>query len=84
MSNLQTLKESTLHNTRLAKMENLPTNRHNSIGAGFFVGSGGALNTGGPGSVLIGFLIMGVMMFNVVYALGELAVMYPVSGGFYT
>lgn len=55
-----------------------------SIGAGFFVGSGGALNTGGPGSVLIGFLIMGVMMFNVVYALGELAVMYPVSGGFYT
>ncbi|RSL58979.1 Amino-acid permease inda1 [Fusarium duplospermum] len=55
-----------------------------SIGAGFFVGSGAALQTGGPGSVLIGFLIMGVMMFNVVYALGELAVMYPVSGGFYT
>merc|ERR1712000_74883 len=24
------------------------------------------------------------MMFNVVYALGELAVMYPVTGGFYT
>jgi amino acid transporter len=24
------------------------------------------------------------MMFNVVYALGELAVLYPVSGGFYT
>jgi len=34
--------------------------------------------------VLIDFLIMGVMMFNVVYALGEMAVMYPVSGGFYT
>ncbi|KAF4976525.1 hypothetical protein FZEAL_6817 [Fusarium zealandicum] len=55
-----------------------------SIGAGFFVGSGAALESGGPGSVLIGFIIMGVMMFNVVYALGELAVMYPVSGGFYT
>ncbi|KAH7251204.1 amino acid permease/ SLC12A domain-containing protein [Fusarium tricinctum] len=55
-----------------------------SIGAGFFVGSGGALQTGGPGSLTIGFLIMGVMIFNVVYALGELAVMYPVSGGFYT
>jgi amino acid transporter len=27
---------------------------------------------------------MGVMIFNVVYALGELAVMYPVAGGFYT
>ncbi|CAK7211455.1 Amino-acid permease inda1 [Sporothrix curviconia] len=55
-----------------------------SIGAGFFVGSGSALHTGGPGFLLIDFLIIGVMMFNVVYALGELAVMYPVSGGFYT
>lgn len=55
-----------------------------SIGAGFFVGSGAALSKGGPGSLLIDFLIIGIMMFNVVYALGELAVMYPVSGGFYT
>ena len=55
-----------------------------SIGAGFFVGSGGALNKGGPASLLIDFSLMGIMIFNVVYALGELAVMYPVSGGFYT
>jgi len=55
-----------------------------SIGAGFFVGSGGALNKGGPASVLIDFSLMGVMIFNVIYALGELAIMYPVSGGFYT
>lgn len=55
-----------------------------SIGAGFFVGSGGALTRGGPASLLICFLIAGVMVFNVVYSLGELAVMYPVSGGFYT
>ncbi|PLB39826.1 amino acid permease/ SLC12A domain-containing protein [Aspergillus candidus] len=55
-----------------------------SIGAGFFVSSGSALSTGGPASMLIDFVIIGVMMFNVVYALGELAVMYPVSGGFYT
>jgi amino acid transporter len=54
-----------------------------SIGAGFFVGSGGAFAKGGPGSVLIDFSIIGIMIFNVVYALGELAVMYPVSGGFY-
>ncbi|KAF4977141.1 hypothetical protein FZEAL_6284 [Fusarium zealandicum] len=54
-----------------------------SIGAGFFVGSGKAIYTGGPGSVLVDFLIIGVMIFNVVFALGELAVMYPVSGGFY-
>ncbi|KAM4059278.1 amino acid permease [Hirsutella rhossiliensis] len=55
-----------------------------SIGAGFFVGSGAALSKGGPGSVFIDFLIIGIMMFNVVYALGELSVLYPVSGGFYT
>jgi len=55
-----------------------------SIGAGFFVGSGSAFAKGGPGSVLIDFMIIGVMMFNTVFALGELAVMYPVSGGFYT
>ncbi|KAH8819255.1 amino acid permease/ SLC12A domain-containing protein [Xylogone sp. PMI_703] len=55
-----------------------------SIGAGFFVGSGSALNRGGPATLLIDFAIIGVMIFNVVYALGELAVMYPVSGGFYT
>ncbi|KFA67116.1 hypothetical protein S40285_03017 [Stachybotrys chlorohalonatus IBT 40285] len=55
-----------------------------SIGAGFFVGSGSALYRGGPASLLIDFSIMGIMIFNVVYALGELAVMYPVSGGFYT
>ncbi|KAM0428957.1 hypothetical protein ACHAPT_006760 [Fusarium lateritium] len=54
-----------------------------SIGAGFFVGSGKALYTGGPASLTIDFLIIGVMIFNVVFALGELAVMYPVSGGFY-
>ncbi|KAH8788145.1 amino-acid permease inda1 [Diaporthe sp. PMI_573] len=55
-----------------------------SIGAGFFVGSGGALEKGGPATLLLDFAIIGVMMFNVVYALGEMAVMYPVSGGFYT
>jgi amino acid transporter len=55
-----------------------------SIGAGFFVGSGSALTKGGPASLFICFSIAGIMIFNVVYALGELAVMYPVSGGFYT
>ncbi len=47
-----------------------------SIGAGLFVGSGGALATGGPAALLIDFAIIGIMMFMVVYALGELAVTY--------
>jgi amino acid transporter len=55
-----------------------------SIGAGLFVGSGSALATGGPAALLICFGIIGVMVFNVCFALGELAVMYPISGGFYT
>lgn len=55
-----------------------------SIGAGLFVGSGNALRTGGPASLLITFAIIGVMIFNVVYALGEMAFLLPVSGGFYT
>lgn len=32
-----------------------------SIGAGLFVGSGSALRTGGPGALLIGFGIMGIV-----------------------
>ena len=54
-----------------------------SIGAGLFVGTGGALNRGGPLALLLNYIIIGVMMFNVVMSLGELALMYPVSGGFY-
>ncbi|PNS15306.1 Cationic amino acid transporter 1 [Sphaceloma murrayae] len=55
-----------------------------SIGAGLFVGSGSSLRVGGPGALLIAFGIIGLMIFNVVYALGELAMMFPISGGFYT
>ncbi|KAK7454000.1 Amino-acid permease inda1 [Stygiomarasmius scandens] len=54
-----------------------------SIGTGLFVGSGSALGSGGPAGVLIAWLIIGVMMINVTQALGEMAILYPVSGGFY-
>lgn len=36
-----------------------------SIGAGLFVGSGSALRSGGPASLLIGFGIMGIVSFRV-------------------
>ncbi|EEB09433.1 general amino acid permease GAP1 [Schizosaccharomyces japonicus yFS275] len=55
-----------------------------AIGTGFFVGSGKSLRNGGPASLLIDYSIIGVMMFCTVYALGELAVAYPVRGSFYT
>lgn len=54
-----------------------------AVGTGLFVGTGGALASGGPGSVLLCFLVVGAMLFNVLYALGELSVMYPVVGGTY-
>ncbi|CUS10725.1 unnamed protein product [Tuber aestivum] len=53
-----------------------------SIGTGLFVGSGSALSTGGPASLLIAFLLIGAMLFCVVHALGEMAVLFPVAGSF--
>lgn len=38
----------------------------------------------GSAGLLICFGLIGIMMFNVVYALGELATVFPISGGFYT
>lgn len=54
-----------------------------SIGAGLFVGSGSALNSGGPASLVIDFIIIGFMLLLTVNALGELATLYPVAGAFY-
>ena len=53
-----------------------------SIGTGLFVGSGSALATGGPGSLIIAFVLIGIMLYCTVHALGEMAVLFPVSGSF--
>ncbi|KAF8453939.1 amino acid permease-domain-containing protein [Terfezia claveryi] len=53
-----------------------------SIGTGLFVGSGNALRTGGPAALLIAFALIGMMLYCVVHALGELAVVFPVAGSF--
>lgn len=55
-----------------------------SIGTGLFVSSGAALAIGGPGSLLIAYLLMGGMLFCTVQALGEMAVTFPVAGSFST
>ncbi|GJN81672.1 hypothetical protein PLIIFM63780_005207 [Purpureocillium lilacinum] len=54
-----------------------------AIGAGLFVGSGGALHKGGPASLVID-LIIGIMLLITNMALAEMAVLYPVNGAFYT
>lgn len=53
-----------------------------SIGTGLFVASGKALSQGGPASVLLAYMFIGVMLYCTVHALGELAVVFPVAGSF--
>jgi amino acid transporter len=53
-----------------------------AIGSGLFIGSGGSFTTGGPAAVIIGFLIIGIMIYLMMQALAELAVMYPINGAF--
>lgn len=53
-----------------------------SIGTGLFVGSGKALASGGPASLILGFGLIGMMLYCTVHALGEMAVLFPVAGSF--
>ncbi|PQE12732.1 amino acid permease protein [Rutstroemia sp. NJR-2017a BBW] len=53
-----------------------------SIGTGLFVASGKSLATGGPASLIICFTLIGLMLYCTVHALGEMAVLFPVSGSF--
>ena len=52
------------------------------IGPGLLVGSGGALASGGPASLLIGFGVVGLIAFSVMQSLGELTTLYPSGGAF--
>ncbi|KAJ8082699.1 Amino-acid permease inda1 [Marasmius tenuissimus] len=54
-----------------------------AIGTGLFVGSGSALRVGGPAGILLGWILIGMMMISVTQAIGEMSILYPVSGGFY-
>ncbi|KXL47271.1 hypothetical protein M433DRAFT_71069 [Acidomyces richmondensis BFW] len=54
-----------------------------AIGAGLFVGSGAALEAGGPASLVICYCIIGSMLLVTMQALAELGVMFPVNGAFF-
>ncbi|KZM24313.1 uncharacterized protein EKO05_0005631 [Ascochyta rabiei] len=53
-----------------------------AIGSGLFIGSASSFTTGGPASVIIGFTVIGIMIYFMMQALAELAVMYPINGAF--
>lgn len=52
------------------------------IGPGLLVGAGGALASGGPASLLIGFGVIGLIAFSIMQTLGELTTLYPSGGAF--
>ncbi|KAL2865974.1 amino acid permease [Aspergillus lucknowensis] len=55
-----------------------------TIGTGLFLGTGNALATGGPASMLIAYAISGGIVFVTMLSLGEMAAFIPVAGSFCT
>lgn len=52
-----------------------------AIGVGLFLGSAGTIKTAGP-SILLAYIIGGIILFFIMRALGEIAVEQPLSGSF--
>ena len=55
-----------------------------TIGSGLFIGSGSALASGGPGNVFCGYTTMGIGLYFVMQALGEMCAVFPIEGSFST
>ncbi|KAI9761389.1 MAG: hypothetical protein M4579_001039 [Chaenotheca gracillima] len=55
-----------------------------TIGTGLFLGTGKSLATGGPASMLIGYFIVGCIIFVTMLSLGEMAAFMPIAGSFCT
>ncbi|TKY88487.1 hypothetical protein EX895_002475 [Sporisorium graminicola] len=53
-----------------------------TIGTGLFVGLGGSLANAGPVSTLVAYMIMGIVVYSMMVALGEVSTLLAVPGGF--
>ncbi|KAF2032055.1 hypothetical protein EK21DRAFT_61693 [Setomelanomma holmii] len=53
-----------------------------AIGTGLIIGTGKALAQSGPGSILIAYTLVGLLVYVVMTALGEMAAWIPHSSGF--
>lgn len=54
-----------------------------SIGTGIFLASGNAIHTAGPGSTMLAYLVVGLMVFFLMTSLGEMSAFMPSTGSFY-
>lgn len=54
------------------------------IGTGLFLGTAQSLANGGPLGLLLGFLVMGTIVWNVMASLGEMISHLPIAGGHVT
>jgi amino acid transporter len=55
---------------------------HALTNQGLFVGSGAALSTGGPVGAWLAYIIMAIMVYSMMIALGEMGSLIPTSGAF--
>jgi amino acid permease len=55
---------------------------HALTNQGLFVGSGAALGTGGPVGAWLAYIIMAIMVYSMMIALGEMGSLIPTSGAF--
>ncbi|KAL1983522.1 hypothetical protein VTN96DRAFT_10261 [Rasamsonia emersonii] len=53
-----------------------------AIGTGLFLGLGSSIQTGGPLGALLGYLLVGLVVCAVQFALGEVSALMPVTGSF--
>ncbi|KAK8858403.1 hypothetical protein IAR55_002630 [Kwoniella newhampshirensis] len=53
-----------------------------AIGTGLVIGSGTSLARSGPGSLFISYVVMGIVCFGVMLALGEMSTRFPSKKGF--
>ena len=55
-----------------------------AIGTGLFVATGSSISTAGPGGSMIAYAVIGMAVYFVMTALGEMATYRPVPGAFET
>ena len=53
-----------------------------AIGTGLFVASGSTISLAGPGGALVGYALVGLMVFLLMQSLGEMSAKIPVAGSF--